>query len=264
MPISELLEDEINWLAKRPLGRCISITALDNALTNKVFLLCYEDRQRYIFKRLNRVARSRQQRETELLVQQLACEYQLSPNVIMSSDHYRLQEYIHGDHLPTHSIPSTTLDLLALQLSRIHQLPAIAIGQQNLAEQLQRLKIENDTSDEMQFNHYLQLAKQLDSSGDHTTLCHGDLSLNNILLTPQGDVKVIDWEYAVLASPAYDVGSCSAINQLSVVQEVKLIEEYYLLNECRVSAPLAQFQADCHAYRSLFTYLNQLWKKRFL
>jgi len=44
----------------------------------------------------------------------------------------------------------------------------------------------------------------LDSLPDGTALCHGDLNLNNVILTPDG-WKVIDWDNASLGNPLADV-----------------------------------------------------------
>jgi spectinomycin phosphotransferase len=57
-----------------------------------------------------------------------------------------------------------------------------------MAEQLQRI--------EKVYERYLRLAEACGSSQARRCLCHGDLHLGNVMLAEDGDVWVVDWDFA--------------------------------------------------------------------
>lgn len=260
----ELNAVDSNWLAALGLGQLCSVKVMQSGITNKVFLLQYQDNQRYIFKRLNAQARSAGDRKREFFVQQLANECSLSTRVIATNRQYRLQEYFDGHSLSIKHDVNLCIEVLASQLNKIHQLPALYAPLQDLSGQLQTLKQKlNHCVEPSLFDQHFQQAKWLDSESECDTLCHGDLSTHNILLDKSEQVKVIDWEYAVLACPAYDLASCIAINQLNDAQIKQLIARYYSLNNKNTSMSSTVFQDEVESYLSVFTYLNQLWSRCF-
>ncbi len=263
--MSLLTADELLWLSRLKLGKIVSVQPLVCALTNHVFLLTDENAVQIVFKRLNINARDRQDRARELAVQKLASERGLSPEVLGESQHYRAQSYIKGKVLNGRAVDPYSLALLAAQLQIIHQLPAKHAQPQRLAGELLLLKKQlNKAIDEKQFQHFLQRATELDKGSPRDTLCHGDLSFNNLVKAESGQIKILDWEYAVLACPAYDLASCCAINGFTSAQQIQLINHYYQLHRKPLSSSLAQLQQECALYRSVFTYLNQLWRLIFL
>jgi thiamine kinase-like enzyme len=261
-----LTTDEQSWLASLNIGEIVCAQPFAQARTNQVFLLTAEDGQQVVFKRLNLKARAQQQRKRELAIQRLANEWGLSPKLLADCGQYRLQEYVRGEVLENVTVAPHFIEIFAAQLQNIHQLPANAqlAPPQNLSGELQRLKKQlNSTIDETQFQHFLQLALQLDKNSSKDTLCHGDLSAHNLIQAENGQIKILDWEYAVLACPAYDLASCCAINAFISVQQKQLIELYYQLSKKQLPLSLAQLQKECALYLSVFTYLNELWEVCF-
>lgn len=55
--------------------------------------------------------------------------------------------------------------------------------------------------------------------------CHGDMTPANILLTPDG-LRLIDWEYAVMADPAWDLGYLASEASLDDGGVARLVGEY--------------------------------------
>jgi len=253
-----LVEKELNWLAKQHVGQITDVKQFKNALTNDVFLITNQQEKAFIFKRLNRDARSDKDRKAELLVQQLAFAHALTPQVLAHNQDYKLQHYIPGELLQTDQPQLETL--LATQLHRIHQLPARHAPKQRLAFELQRLKQQRPADiDEVRFLQMSKLAETLDKRSPCDTLCHGDLSLNNIL---QGDDKkyyILDWEYAVVACVAYDLAFCSCINNYSEVERKLLVKRYYEQLCEPQSMTLNSLQNECELYFELFSYINALW-----
>lgn len=254
--MSVLTKKELDWLALK-MGKIVNVRAFKLARTNQVFLLTDENGQQNVFKRLNLKARTVRKRKDELAVQDLASTHGLSPKVLADCLDYRLQNYIQGEVLASTS--ADALQQLAAQLGNIHQLPALHAQPQSLSSELKLLKKELDSIDKKRFNDFFSLAETLDKSALNKTLCHGDLSFNNLIETPDKKLKILDWEYAVLACPAYDLAACSCINKLTLEQQTQLIEHYYLLHK-KMGLSLKKLQRQCASYFVVFTYLNELWE----
>ena len=253
-----LSTQETAWLNDNNVNEISHVEQFKHALTNDVFLLTTNKNTKYIFKRLNRDARSDEDREEELLVQQLASENGLTTKVLASSKCYRLQQYVEGDLIPN-DIAGLS-DFLAVQFHRIHQLPAKHAPKQRLYFELQRLKKQLPVNiDEHYFKEMSLLAKQLDESCACDTLCHGDLSLNNVLQSDGGAIYIIDWEYAVIATPAYDLAFCNCINNFSSSVSSSLIASYHSKFNHPTGASLETLQKKCDLYLTIFNYINELW-----
>jgi len=260
--IKLLSKQELHWLQKQNIGEISSITQFEHALTNDVYLVINQVNNRFVFKRLNQQARSVNDRKAELLVQNLVSQYNLTPKVLAHNSAYKLQQFIEGSLITTGSkqLPK----LLANQLIRIHQLPVEHAPKQRLFFELQQLKSQlKEPVDEKRFAAISELAEQLDSSCPFDTLCHGDLSENNVLLGDDNKIYVIDWEYAVIACPAYDLAFCYCINEYSDNNIKQLIETYYQ----QLLSPLyslESLQKECQLYFEVFRYINELWAICFL
>ena len=261
-----LSNKELNWLKNCNIGEIVKVEKLENGLTNHVFLLTSDSQKLFIFKRLNQQARSLSDRKSELLLQKIASDRGLTPSVISSCKHYKLQQYIAGKTLHNSLIDNALIKQLAQQLQIIHQLPIIkGITSQRLEFELLQLKKQlKHPIKEITFSHYLNLAKTLDKSSTRDVICHGDLSLNNLLQTADKQLKILDWEYGVIACAAYDLAFCSCINELNAIQHKQLIEDYYRLNKKQLSVSLVALEAESALYLSFFIYLNKLWAVCFL
>ncbi len=256
--------DELSWFRELKIGRLLKSEQITHALTNQVFLLTFENKRQYIFKRLNLKARSVEDRKRELSVQKAAADKQLTPEVIASSETYKLQEYITGQVLSETSVNQDIIELLARQLLRIHQLPAGEAQPQQLAYELNLLKKQlNKPLDNNKFLQMLRLADTLDKSSSRDILCHGDLSVNNVLVSTD-QIMILDWEYAVTACAAYDLAFCNCINEFNAAQRKQLIEHYYHLNQENLTQSLEQLKGECALYFTVFVYINELWALCFL
>jgi len=261
--MNKLYEQELAWLQAQGIRLISNTIQFKNALTNDVFLISTTDNKRFIFKRLNRQARSDADRKSEYLVQQLGAKQGLTPKVIAHNENYKLQQYILGDLIPTDS--DDLSDLLATQLHRIHQLPALHAPKQRLKIELQRLKKQLPVRiDGDRFQEMLNLAIELDASSSCDLLCHGDLSLNNILQGKDHQLYILDWEYAVIACAAYDIAFCNCINQFTKKRSNELIASYYKKISKPTSYSLDSLQKECDLYFELFNYINELWSLCFI
>jgi thiamine kinase-like enzyme len=72
-----------------------------------------------------------------------------------------------------------------------------------------------------------QIARTLDGHPEHAPRpTHNDLLAANFLKTADG-VVLVDWEYAGMGDPFFDLGGFAANNELSDADEDRLLDEYF-------------------------------------
>lgn len=84
-------------------------------------------------------------------------------------------------------------------------------------------------------------------------LCHGDFNCQNILLGPDEQVHLIDFEYAGMGDPAWDVASLCLHSQLDLEGVHRIIEAYYSLD------PDAVIYDKVYAYLAIGGFIWSLW-----
>ncbi len=72
-----------------------------------------------------------------------------------------------------------------------------------------------------------ELHTRLESMPKHKKLCHGDFNPTNVIITPKGDWRVIDWSHVRLGDPLADVARTYLLFWLS--GHVKAAEQYVAL-----------------------------------
>jgi Ser/Thr protein kinase RdoA (MazF antagonist) len=78
-------------------------------------------------------------------------------------------------------------------------------------------------ADRDRYAELLELAPMLD--GLAVSVCHNDLLAENLLV--DGDVRLIDFDYAVMAPPVVDLASLIVMNGLSGLEGRGLLDVYY-------------------------------------
>jgi thiamine kinase-like enzyme len=77
--------------------------------------------------------------------------------------------------------------------------------------------------------------------------CHDDLLTANVLLTADGGLQLVDWEYAGMGDRWFDLGNFAVNNELDTEAEALLIEAYFdeppLPRRCATLA-LMRFMSD--------------------
>lgn len=205
MPNSALLDQILaKWKPR-------SISALPQGLTNQGFKLeldsgCY----------VLRIAATNSQeldinRQAEYRIHQLLEQQQLVPKIIYNDPSYRywIREYVEGVPLTAQDLNLSTLKKLAVYLQKIHQLvvpddlPVVDV-QKKIQHYQQLLEIPQQHS-----------AFALPSST--FSLCHMDPTPANWLRMPNGKLVLLDWEYAGLGNPLWDMAG--------LIQQAKLTNE---------------------------------------
>ncbi|WP_444995914.1 phosphotransferase [Aliikangiella sp. IMCC44359] len=142
------------------------------------------------------------------------------------------------------------LSVFLVQLHNSHaDLPVLDIH-----EHLQRyyhnaLKKSHHSKNELQ--RLLDKALLLAQHFSATNLCHNDLSPGNLLFKDK--LVVIDWEYATIGDPLFDLAGLSINFQLNMRQEKNLILNYS--EKSRVNFNFEKF----NKMKQLYPIVEQLW-----
>jgi len=89
------------------------------------------------------------------------------------------------------------------------------------------------------------------------TLCHNDIHAQNMVLDPAGRLWLVDWEYAGLGDPLFDLASCASQWQLSAPSARILCDEYI-----RAGGLVEWVKLDLA--RWAFDYVQWLWYRGLL
>lgn len=133
---------------------------------------------------------------------------------IASGDVISAQAWLNGRKLDPEDMK---IDRVALLLKKIHQSDALLqmmhklgkkpLGADELLEQIIRMLDEGVLQIELVQSALKYLEEALDSIFyEYPAVCHGDVNHNNWLLSDNDQLYLIDWDGAVIADPALDIG----------------------------------------------------------
>ena len=98
-----------------------------------------------------------------------------------------------------------------------------------------------------------ELIDRLDSLGHEKVLSHIDTVVDNFLMLPGGEVRLIDWEYSGMCDPLVDISMCAIYSYYDEEQTDDLIR-IYLERE-----PSEEERFTIYAYMALGGFLWSLW-----
>ncbi|QSP95100.1 phosphotransferase family protein [Marinobacter salinisoli] len=169
---------------------------------------------------------------------------------------YLVTEFIDGDACqpdqPEH------LELLARLTADIHALPEIR-GRLDYRHKAETYWRAVDSSAEF----YSELVGVRDRVDDHLAaaarlcdslrLCHNDLVAGNLLLNQRKALCAIDWEYAAMGDPFFDIALIVEEHRLDERQQNRFLERY-------LARPVTGLDRErvCHG-RVVYRYLSLLW-----
>ena len=102
-------------------------------------------------------------------------------------------------------------------------------------------------------SHMMTLLDRLDRLNRPKVLSHIDSVCDNFLFLPNGDLRLIDWEYSGMCDPLIDVSMCAIYSYYNDLEVEKLITTY-LHRE-----PTAEERFVYYAYIALGGFLWCLW-----
>lgn len=242
------------WSEKKP----TVIKQLDGGLTNQSYLLASSQGQ-LVLRRNSAVSQALDlNRCAEADALRLADAAGLCAPVI-HCDHrrqYLVTRYIEG--VSWQSEESAALQRLAALLRGIHALPAINT-RLNIEEKIEAYW----QSVNSKFGFYPALCaldkivkKHVDQARDLSggdSLCHNDLSRGNLICTAAKRVYALDWEYAAMGDPFYELAVIIEEHKMEASHQERLLSDY-------LQRPLAasDWQRLEH-WRVIYGYLSVLW-----
>lgn len=160
---------------------------------------------------------------------------------------YWLREFVEGEALTPDQLNPNVLTQLLAQLKQVHQLTAPSFMPEFSLQQTA-------------YSYWQQLAQmgQVESfrvelfqdtgSEQKLSLCHMDPTAANWICTTAGDFVLLDWEYAALGNPLWDIAVLVEQAKLSAAEEQQVLANYG--------------EVDLNAWRrakAQMRYVSQLW-----
>ena len=230
-----------------------SLLPMTGGLTNRCWLL-HLDSGEFV---LRVSAANRRElaidREQEFRIQQRAAHHGLAPAIRYrsSNDDYWIMEHVRGRHLagppPVDDLPDVASAMRQLhQLPWGSDLPEISIAEK-AAHYWQGIRKRWPDDDWSRLQQPLQ--EMLSAApGPERSICHMDPNPNNWRKSVAG-WRLLDWEYAGIGHPLWDIASFSLMGELPTTRE-----RYW----CQLNHVDQQGTAWMRA-RLQMTYLNELW-----
>lgn len=193
--------------------------------------------------------------ENEVNISLHAASNNLSPQVIYHDQHWLINEFIIGKNLALEPQPIAKKTIIAIKLmAQCHQMTVKPIKLKPIM--ITSELIENTSCSNKQKTKLLQTAKQLSAQLEHTkhlVCCHGDLNFSNILIDPEENAYLVDFECARAAPAEYDLAMFIAVNNINKNQTSTIIEHYIKYAQIDIDLTLFNHFLDfCY-------FINGLW-----
>lgn len=226
-------------------------------LTNKSYLISADNTDMVLRKNSAISAALNLDRVTEARVLVLADNADLcAPLIHYDGDYqYVVSRYVEGKHW---CADEQGIRSLAMLLQRIHCLPAIDTYL-TIADKAERYwqAIANNAPHLADLkkvaNKMMPLIESTKRLETGTCLCHNDLLRENLISTEAGRLYAIDWEYAAMGDPFYELAVIVEGHVLNQSQQELLLSEYF-------ARPVSESDRQClKNWRLIYCYLTVLW-----
>ena len=243
----------------------LSFRYLSDGITNENYWISLNNKQ-YVL-RLNTPdsARLGLNRQLETLIMKKVSELKLIPKILFQNDYpsFRLSKWITGTAWTKDSFKQRiNLNRLAETLKQLHALPHLEFPTIDLLARLEHYR----SMIQQRHGQLPDIEKQLLSKTIKSysnlrnsmtpCLCHNDLSAANILeLQPNNHSQLcfLDWEYAAVNEPLFELAVICIINELSDADKNYLLQAYMGSNQAQNVS--LTFDYWCWFYK----YISLLW-----
>lgn len=256
--LSQALHDWQTWpCANWPLEQA-KITPLHGGLSNECYRIQIAN-----YDLVLRLIGEQQDidRRSELAIYQLLEKQNSLPKLRFRSatHHYWLRDFVVGEALKKQDLNYPILQQMVLHLKKIHQLP---VPEQTACIDLLAKadfywqRILSSASDQALPALKIHLQKTITQSAHSTLhLCHMDPTPANWVLKPDKGLVLLDWEYAGLGNPLWDLAALLNEATLNAAEESTLLSYYGVESEQQWQ--LAKIQM--HYLSALWYAANRYW-----
>jgi len=166
-----------------------------------------------------------------------------------------LRPYIEGRSLAREDLRNErTLERLAEVLRCLHRLPPVGAAF-DPAGAVRRYAAHLDTPQATALAGQAErLLSAIGKISDSSALCHNDLVAENVLETEQGDLLLIDWEYAAIGDPYFDLAVVVRHHELDDALANRLLSAY--LENRDDEAARGRLALQCEFYSCLLALWN--------
>lgn len=172
--------------------------------------------------------------KTAIFAQQFAAHHGIAPNVLYVNQEYDLViiEYIPSNTLSSKQINSESVTALAKKLRKLHSIPsdivAGKVGKFDIQAMCDNYLNRVDKQDTLSQNIHEKLSPVIQQFVDDSTqwcFCHNDLVKENCFVV-KDQALFIDWEYAKINNPWFDLAAIIYYLNLDQQQTTTLIQQY--------------------------------------
>jgi len=238
-PLRGALADALTGALQRvpeTAGRDLALTALSGGITNRNFLVTPGDGDdRYVI-RLggNDTHLLGISREVEHAATVAAAGVGVGPEVVafIRPEGYLVTRFIVGDAVSLEQVHERpTIERVVDSLRRIHEGPAIPglFVPFRIVEAYRALAVSHGVPIPAAWDRAHEAARRIERAFLEAPMelrpCHNDL-LNANFIDDGQRIRIVDWEYAGMGDPFFDLGNFSVNHELSPEEDKWLIEAY--------------------------------------
>jgi thiamine kinase-like enzyme len=234
----ELRDDLVRAMGRVPelAGRDLVLTTLSGGITNRNFLVTIPgDRQRYVIRLAgNDTHLLGISREVELAATAAAAGVGVGPEVTayIRPEGYLVTRFIDGAPVSDEAVHQPgTLERVAQSLRRIHDGPAIPglFVPLRIVEAYRALALARGVAIPGAYESAAAIGRRIElaclANPIEMRPCHNDL-LNANFIDDGTRIRIVDWEYAGMGDPFFDLGNFSINHELTGDEDAFLLAAY--------------------------------------
>jgi thiamine kinase-like enzyme len=170
-------------------------------------------------------------RESERMASKLAAGIGIAPALVAAFDDCLLTRFIPCEAVGPAEV-AAGVELLALALRALHRSPVQLPSRfwvPDLLEQYAALVRGRSVKLPEEYGQAATVAAEIAAAVPlrDPRPCHNDLLAGNIIQARSGEVLIVDWEYAGMGHPCFDLGNLSVNNDFSEADDERLLHAYH-------------------------------------
>lgn len=189
----------------------ITLSRVEAGVTNQVYFVMEDSTPKLVARIYGNNLDALIDRDYENELLPYLNKYGIGPKIILNSDEYRIESFIKG---ATDLSPGSYQAQLATELRRFHNIP-ILNSNKNFWSRLDGWILKTNPPYQTEFNALSAFLNNDDISAEinktlhlnEIVLGHGDLCLDNIMVSEDLNINLIDFEYSCNMPRAFDIAN---------------------------------------------------------